>query len=157
MFCEPVCVVVRSASSRMHTDEISCSLQPLALWVPKSKHRVCWKLPCVWPTPLTPYPSVTPNVCSAGYRANGNPLCLIISAISGLQEEVRYNVCLRQCWGAELSSTLLWESSHNPSLSQNAISIHYSPFTLSPRHATTCMDTRIVMRHRKDASGVLAS
>lgn len=62
--------------------------------------------------------------------ANDSLVCLIITTLSlgcrGRSGAVWMCVCVMGFWGGELLSALLWESSHNPSLSENTISIHDS-------------------------------
>lgn len=128
----------------------------LALWFQRLNHHPCWEPPSVWPSWLEPCPCLSPVAYITGYCANDRLLCLIITTLSlGCRgRSVAMCVCV-YLW-THLSA-LLWESSHSPSLSENTISIHDSASTRSPRHTTTCMDMRIVMRNRKNASGVLAS
>lgn len=166
--CKRLSVVVCLAWWHMHTDEISCCLEPQVLWVPIGPSTIFAENPPVCdPVFLSPVPFFHQRSISLVTCANGNLQCLIIITLSlGFRRRsgalcacssVCVCVCsivgVQSCW----ASVLLWESSHNPSLSEYAISIHYSPSTQSPRHITACMDTRIMTRNRKDTSGVLAS
>lgn len=70
------CIQMRSAAAYIHPPYCG-QAGPLAHWLPKSKHHLCWKPPSVWPSHF-----LSPMVYITGYCANGKLLCLIITTLS---------------------------------------------------------------------------
>lgn len=80
--CVPLCVVVCSTWPHMHTDEISCRLQPPVLWFQSPGTVFGEKTPqCVAPSSHV-LSSLSPKARNTGYSANSSTLWSIIITLS---------------------------------------------------------------------------